>query len=70
MDEKQNEAITSALNELAFRKGYLEENLKLTHELKVSYYFESPTFAVFHCIKNSLVCNATSRLNYKMNRAN
>ncbi|XP_057513042.1 uncharacterized protein LOC130795090 isoform X2 [Actinidia eriantha] len=36
MDEKQNEAITSALNELAFRKGYLEENLKLTHELKVA----------------------------------
>lgn len=36
MDEKHNEANTSALNELARRKGDLEENLKLTHELKVN----------------------------------
>ncbi|XP_015895448.3 uncharacterized protein LOC107429267 isoform X4 [Ziziphus jujuba] len=35
VDEKQNEAITSALNELAGRKGDLEGNLKLAHELKV-----------------------------------
>ncbi|XP_015577790.1 uncharacterized protein LOC8284263 isoform X1 [Ricinus communis] len=35
IDEKQNEAITSALNELVSRKGNLEDNLKLTHELKV-----------------------------------
>ncbi|XP_062099306.1 uncharacterized protein LOC133805198 isoform X2 [Humulus lupulus] len=36
MDEKQNEAVTSALNELARRKGDLEDNLKLTHELKAA----------------------------------
>ncbi|XP_059633748.1 uncharacterized protein LOC132276365 isoform X2 [Cornus florida] len=35
IDEKQNEAITSSLNELAHRKGDLEENLKLVHDLKV-----------------------------------
>ncbi|XP_052192700.1 uncharacterized protein LOC127801523 isoform X2 [Diospyros lotus] len=35
MDEKQNEAVASASNELARRKGDLEENLKLTHDLKV-----------------------------------
>ncbi|KAK6243662.1 hypothetical protein QUC31_010071 [Theobroma cacao] len=36
IDEKQNEAITSASNELARRKGDLEENLKLAHDLKVA----------------------------------
>ncbi|MCH92153.1 hypothetical protein A2U01_0013088, partial [Trifolium medium] len=36
IDDKQNEAITSASNDLARRKGYLEENLKLAHDLKVS----------------------------------
>ncbi|PQQ04115.1 hypothetical protein Pyn_34104 [Prunus yedoensis var. nudiflora] len=36
IDEKQNEATTSALNELARRKGDLEENLKLTHDLKAA----------------------------------
>ncbi|XVF56683.1 hypothetical protein PTKIN_Ptkin06aG0140200 [Pterospermum kingtungense] len=36
IDEKQNESITSASNELARRKGDLEENLKLTHDLKVA----------------------------------
>ncbi|KAK6918097.1 hypothetical protein RJ641_016519 [Dillenia turbinata] len=35
IDEKQNEAVSSALSELARRKGDLEENLKLVHELKV-----------------------------------
>ncbi|MCI04987.1 hypothetical protein A2U01_0026036, partial [Trifolium medium] len=34
IDDKQNEAITSASNDLARRKGYLEENLKLAHDLK------------------------------------
>ncbi|XP_039066962.1 uncharacterized protein LOC120212826 isoform X3 [Hibiscus syriacus] len=34
--EKQNESITSASNELARRKGDLEENLKLTHDLKAA----------------------------------
>ncbi|XP_058743423.1 uncharacterized protein LOC131616177 [Vicia villosa] len=36
IDDKQNEAITSASNDLARRKGYLEENLKLAHDLKVA----------------------------------
>ncbi|XWS42809.1 hypothetical protein CRYUN_Cryun16bG0046300 [Craigia yunnanensis] len=36
IDEKQNESITSASNELARRKGDLEDNLKLTHDLKVA----------------------------------
>ncbi|XVF42765.1 hypothetical protein PTKIN_Ptkin01aG0390700 [Pterospermum kingtungense] len=35
IDEKQKESITSASNELACRKGDLEENLKLTHDLEV-----------------------------------
>ncbi|KAJ6433942.1 hypothetical protein OIU84_017617 [Salix udensis] len=35
IDEKKTEAITSASNELARRKGDLEENLQLTHDLKV-----------------------------------
>ncbi|XP_023641736.1 uncharacterized protein LOC17893232 isoform X2 [Capsella rubella] len=36
IDEKQNESVTAALNELARRKGDLEENLKLAHDLKVT----------------------------------
>ncbi|GAV90476.1 LOW QUALITY PROTEIN: hypothetical protein CFOL_v3_33885, partial [Cephalotus follicularis] len=36
IDEKQNESITSALNELAGRKGDLEENYKLVNDLKVA----------------------------------
>ncbi|XP_020888720.1 uncharacterized protein LOC9320461 isoform X2 [Arabidopsis lyrata subsp. lyrata] len=36
IDEKQNESVTSALNELARRKGDLEENSKLAHDLKVT----------------------------------
>ncbi|KAJ6756919.1 hypothetical protein OIU74_026219 [Salix koriyanagi] len=35
IDEKETEAITSASNELARRKVDLEENLQLTHDLKV-----------------------------------
>ncbi|KAL4331504.1 hypothetical protein AHAS_Ahas13G0506700 [Arachis hypogaea] len=36
VNDKQNEAITAASNELAKRKSDLEENLKLSHDLKVS----------------------------------
>uniref|UniRef100_A0A7N2LHG1 Uncharacterized protein n=1 Tax=Quercus lobata TaxID=97700 RepID=A0A7N2LHG1_QUELO len=36
IDEKQNEAITSALNELVRRKSALEGNLKLAHDLKAA----------------------------------
>ncbi|KAL4356740.1 hypothetical protein AHAS_Ahas09G0116900 [Arachis hypogaea] len=35
VNDKQNEAITAASNELAKRKSDLEENLKLSHDLKV-----------------------------------
>ncbi|CAJ1948692.1 unnamed protein product [Sphenostylis stenocarpa] len=38
VDEKQSEAISSASNDLARRKGYLEENLKLAHDLKGTLY--------------------------------
>ncbi|KAI3751993.1 hypothetical protein L2E82_23091 [Cichorium intybus] len=37
LDEKQNEAIEVAANELAGRKGVLDENLKLPHELKIQW---------------------------------
>ncbi|KAF5451922.1 hypothetical protein F2P56_026976 [Juglans regia] len=36
IDEKQNEAISSSLNELVQRKGDLEESLKLAHDLKAT----------------------------------
>ncbi|KAI7758008.1 hypothetical protein M8C21_018729 [Ambrosia artemisiifolia] len=36
LDEKQTEAIESAANELAHRKDILDENRKLTHDLKVA----------------------------------
>uniref|UniRef100_A0A803NDK0 Uncharacterized protein n=1 Tax=Chenopodium quinoa TaxID=63459 RepID=A0A803NDK0_CHEQI len=34
MDEKQKESITAALNELALRKADLDENVRLTNDLK------------------------------------
>ncbi|KAJ0502596.1 hypothetical protein HanHA300_Chr11g0414751 [Helianthus annuus] len=37
LDEKQNEVIVSAANELAHRKEILEINMKLTQDLKVSF---------------------------------
>uniref|UniRef100_A0A803MZV1 AIR9-like A9 domain-containing protein n=1 Tax=Chenopodium quinoa TaxID=63459 RepID=A0A803MZV1_CHEQI len=43
MDEKQKESITAALNELALRKADLDENVRLTNDLKDAeeqrYYF-------------------------------
>lgn len=36
LDVKQNEAIEVVANKLARRKGVIDENLKLEHELKVS----------------------------------
>ncbi|XLU57824.1 hypothetical protein S245_052472, partial [Arachis hypogaea] len=47
VDDKQNEAITAASNELAKRKSDLEENLKLSHDLKVltEYFLVSVTSA-------------------------
>ncbi|XP_057498532.1 uncharacterized protein LOC130783043 isoform X1 [Actinidia eriantha] len=73
MNEKQNEAITSALNELAFRKGYLEENLKLTYELKVAederYMFTSSMLGLLgehsiwpHFVNASTISNTVKHL--------
>ncbi|XLR04783.1 hypothetical protein HN51_059657 [Arachis hypogaea] len=47
VDDKQNEAITAASNKLAKRKSDLEENLKLSHDLKVltKYFLVSVTGA-------------------------
>lgn len=46
VDEKQLETIASASNQLAFRKGDLENHLSLTHELKVNQSF-SPEHLLF-----------------------
>lgn len=73
IDEKQNEATTSALNELARRKGDLEENLKLTHELKAAddekYIFMSSMLGLLgeygilpHVINASAISNSLKHL--------
>ncbi|KAA8515766.1 hypothetical protein F0562_018623 [Nyssa sinensis] len=36
IDERQNETVTSAISNFACRKGNLEENLKLVHDLQVT----------------------------------
>ncbi|KAF2288097.1 hypothetical protein GH714_004375 [Hevea brasiliensis] len=73
IDEKQNEAITSASNELVRRKGDLEENLKLAHDLKVvddeRYIFMSSMLGLLaeygvwpHVINSSAISNSLERL--------
>ncbi|CAB4269185.1 unnamed protein product [Prunus armeniaca] len=73
IDEKQSEATTSALNELARRKGDLEENLKLTHDLKAAdderYIFMSSMLGLLaeygvlpHPINASAISNSLKRL--------
>ncbi|ONI21945.1 hypothetical protein PRUPE_2G098900 [Prunus persica] len=73
IDEKQNEATTSALNELARRKGDLEENLKLTHDLKAAdderYIFMSSMLGLLaeygilpHAINASAISSSLKRL--------
>ncbi|KAM5554315.1 hypothetical protein ABKV19_022609 [Rosa sericea] len=73
IDEKQNEATTSALNELARRKGDLEENLKLTHDLKAAdderYVFMSSMLGLLaeygiwpHVINASAISNSLKHL--------
>ncbi|WVZ17890.1 hypothetical protein V8G54_010872, partial [Vigna mungo] len=54
VDEKQSEAISSASNDLARRKGYLEENLKLAHDLKASVTMQRP---IHLCLKWQSECN-------------
>ncbi|XP_004307300.1 PREDICTED: uncharacterized protein LOC101293522 [Fragaria vesca subsp. vesca] len=73
IDEKQNEATTSALNELARRKGDLEENLKLTHDLKAAdderYVFMSSMLGLLaeygiwpHVVNASAISNSLKHL--------
>ncbi|XP_024190322.1 uncharacterized protein LOC112194296 isoform X2 [Rosa chinensis] len=73
IDEKQNEATTSALNELARRKADLEENLKLTHDLKAAdderYVFMSSMLGLLaeygiwpHVINASAISNSLKHL--------
>ncbi|XP_050222015.1 uncharacterized protein LOC126672123 isoform X2 [Mercurialis annua] len=73
LDEKQNEAVTSAMNELVRRKGDLEDNIKLTHELKVvddeKYFFMSSMLGLLaengvwpHVMNGSTICNSVKRL--------
>ncbi|KAJ9185663.1 hypothetical protein P3X46_005265 [Hevea brasiliensis] len=77
IDEKQNEAITSALNELVRRKGDLEENLKLAHDLKVvddeRYIFTSSMLGLLaeygvwpHVINASAVSNSITHLHNQL----
>ncbi|XP_043814895.1 uncharacterized protein LOC110621081 isoform X2 [Manihot esculenta] len=73
IDEKQNEAFTSASNELVRRKGDLEENLKLANDLKAvddeRYIFMSSMLGLLaeygvwpHVINSSAVSNSVKRL--------
>lgn len=55
LDEKQNDAITAALKELSLRKDYLEENLKLAHELKVMYFPKCSLTILFEDLPPSLL---------------
>ncbi|XP_043696870.1 uncharacterized protein LOC122647562 isoform X2 [Telopea speciosissima] len=73
LDEKQKDAITSALAEMARRKGDLEENLRLAHDMKVvedeRYIFTSSMLGLLaeygirpHVINASAICNSAKRL--------
>ncbi|KAF6136072.1 hypothetical protein GIB67_000476 [Kingdonia uniflora] len=73
IDEKQNEALTSSLKELAHRKGDLEENLKLALDLKAvedeRYYFTSSMLSLLaeygfrpHVINASAISNSAKHL--------
>lgn len=55
LDERQNDAITAALKELSLRKDYLEENLKLAHELKVMYFPKCSLTILFEDLPPSLL---------------
>eukprot|EP00268_Persea_americana_P057861 TRINITY_DN695_c3_g2_i1.p1 TRINITY_DN695_c3_g2~~TRINITY_DN695_c3_g2_i1.p1 ORF type:complete len:547 (-),score=136.11 TRINITY_DN695_c3_g2_i1:112-1752(-) len=73
LDEKQNDAITAALKELSLRKDYLEENLKLAHELKAAederYIFTSAMLGLLaeydirpHVLNASVIAISAKRL--------
>ncbi|OMO99802.1 hypothetical protein CCACVL1_03626 [Corchorus capsularis] len=79
IDEKQNEVITSASNELARRKGDLEENLKLAHDLKVAederYIFMSSLlgllaeYGIFpHVVNASTITSSVKALSLRLER--
>ncbi|XP_010240857.1 PREDICTED: uncharacterized protein LOC104585617 isoform X2 [Nelumbo nucifera] len=73
LDQRQKDAITSALAELAHRKDDLEENIKLAHDLKDAederYIFTSSMLGLLaeygirpHAINASTICNNVKRL--------
>ncbi|KAG9454482.1 hypothetical protein H6P81_007386 [Aristolochia fimbriata] len=77
LDEKQNDGITSALKELAHRKGSLEENLKLAHDLKVvedeRYIFTSSLLSLLaeygirpHVINATAITNGAKLLYHRL----
>ncbi|XP_068651201.1 uncharacterized protein [Aristolochia californica] len=79
LDEKQNDGISSALKELAHRKGSLEENLKLAHELQAvedeRYIFTSSLLSLLaeygirpHVIHAASITNGTKLLYHQLNR--
>ncbi|XP_022147034.1 uncharacterized protein LOC111016067 isoform X2 [Momordica charantia] len=79
VDEKQTEVITSAFNELGYRKGDLEENLKLTNELKAvddeRYLYMSSLLGLLaeygiwpHVINASVITNSVKLLHDQLQR--
>lgn len=60
LDEKQNEIVSIAAEEIAHRKGDLENNLNLTHELKVN----RKLLPIFFCL---LTCTWTKQKKKKKN---
>lgn len=79
VDEKQAEAITSAFNELGYRKGDLEVNLKLISELKAvddeRYHYMSSLLGLLaeygiwpHVINASVLTNSVKLLHDQLQR--
>ncbi|KAJ6849888.1 uncharacterized protein M6B38_268690 [Iris pallida] len=77
LDEKQDDAISDALKELAQRKGYIEENIRLAHDLKVAeeevYVFTSSLLSLLAeynirlpLLNASTITNNTKRLYQRM----
>lgn len=79
LDEKQDDAISDALKELTQRKGYIEENIRLAHDLKVAeediYIFTSSLLSMLAeynirlpLLNASTITNNTKRLHQHMDR--
>ncbi|CAI0384807.1 unnamed protein product [Linum tenue] len=77
IDDKQNEAVTAALNELVRRKGDLEENFKLAHNLKLvddeRYIFVSSILGLLgehgiwpHAVNASAISNSVKNLHNEL----